>query len=310
MAEYSTRESNFVTTSSGSSAYIDYVRYFGAIGIVLFHSGLPGGFIGLAALPLFALLLAFFIVHSTKIFSRKDYVFQRASRLLIPWVIWSGVYGLVKVLDALVSRNYVDNQFKWWMFLTGPSIHLWFLPFAFLCSVILYAIVWPYRHLLSCFLFSVLAFVPISIFCFRIQSEYELVIPLAQWIYVLPSVVYGAILALSVGSTFRLSLTAAAAIIVCITVFQSGWNFGLLQFVISAIIATSAIIVFRPSTRLSSALGKASLGVYLIHPLMLSVSARLFGQMEYSFLNFAFAVVTSTCLSLAFHLNSKLSRSV
>ena len=65
------------------------------------------------------------------------YSIARARRLLMPWLVWSVVYGGVKLAEALVEGQPLGSAFAPWMLLTGPAIHLWFLPFAFAASLVL-----------------------------------------------------------------------------------------------------------------------------------------------------------------------------
>ena len=64
------------------------------------------------------------------------YAIARARGLLLPWLAWSAVYGGVKVAEAVVGGQPPGNAFAPWMLLTGPAIHLWFLPFAFAASLL------------------------------------------------------------------------------------------------------------------------------------------------------------------------------
>ena len=64
----------------------------------------------------------------------------RARRLLVPWLIWSAIYGLYDTLRAAIGGNpqYGDLahpriEFLW----TGTAPLLWYLPFAFVAEVLI-----------------------------------------------------------------------------------------------------------------------------------------------------------------------------
>ena len=59
------------------------------------------------------------------------YVCNRATRLLVPFAVWSGIFGLLKLAEVLLTGVSLGSEFKPSMLLTGPAIHLWFLPFAY-----------------------------------------------------------------------------------------------------------------------------------------------------------------------------------
>ncbi|MEO0797560.1 MAG: hypothetical protein AAFX93_20650, partial [Verrucomicrobiota bacterium] len=70
-------QATHAATRNGS---VDLLRFFGAIGIIQFHCGAPGGWFGLSALPMFVALLVFF--GAGKPISRSF------RRLMVPWIFW------------------------------------------------------------------------------------------------------------------------------------------------------------------------------------------------------------------------------
>lgn len=106
---------------------VDYSRLFAAFGIVWFHSGAPGHQASYISLPFFAVLISL---------SGGADLITRARRLLLPFLTWSVIYGLVEAMFAL---RYGRPLLGWWrpdMIVTGTVIHLWFLPFAFMFALI------------------------------------------------------------------------------------------------------------------------------------------------------------------------------
>jgi hypothetical protein len=105
---------------------VDYGRLLAAAGIIWFHTQAPGSIVGYVAFPLFLVLLALPSRASASV---------KAQRLLVPFVGWSAIYGLVNIALAVKNNR---PPLGWWspeMLLAGTSIHLWFLPFAFVMAL-------------------------------------------------------------------------------------------------------------------------------------------------------------------------------
>ncbi|MGB0768015.1 MAG: acyltransferase family protein [Phycisphaeraceae bacterium] len=70
----------------------------------------------------------------------KQNAIRRASRLLIPWLVWSAFYGVVNTVRAARSGNErfgdLTNPELAWLW-TGTEVLLWYLPFAFLAEVLI-----------------------------------------------------------------------------------------------------------------------------------------------------------------------------
>ena len=55
---------------------------------------------------------------------------HRGQRVLLPWLAWSGFYAAGYALVAGMRPDVrIGQMFNGWMLITGPSVHLWFLPF-------------------------------------------------------------------------------------------------------------------------------------------------------------------------------------
>ena len=119
-----TREHLVQTARNG---LVDYGRFIAALGIVWFQTQALGERIAYAALPLFLILLSMPFGAD---------IATRARRLLVPFVIWSGIFAVVQVVFALKYHAAVFGWWEWHMLLTGTWMHLWLLPFAFLASLL------------------------------------------------------------------------------------------------------------------------------------------------------------------------------
>lgn len=237
------------------NATLDYARLIAAFGIVLFHAKAPSGSIGYAALPFFTMLL---LIHPPRPQAFSTYAKSRAARLLYPWLIWSAVYGALKVADALSSDQPIMSEFAPWMIVTGPAIHLWFLPFAFVACVVAFK-----------FTPSLPVIAGLSLVAFWALDR-GLPAPFAQWVFVMPAAMFG----LAAGR-HQLSSVIVAGVIVVWFCSVAGWNAGLMQFTIAGATLLLCMAVKMPETRLSHFCASTSMGVYLVHPIALSFGQRI-----------------------------------
>lgn len=249
---------------------LDYARLLAAFGIVFFHAGAPGAGIGYAALPFFLLLLVVLSFGGATRMSLSDYVRSRAQRLLIPWLIWSGVYGVLKLAELALIGAPIGSEFSPYMLLTGPALHLWFLPFAFVVCAFIYPLVRLTHHISPKNLAVILASSGLAILW--LQQGAILSMPFAQWVYALPSVAVGMALGLVWGRLMAMLLICGGF---SIAALLSEAHMGLLQIVLAGGALILCTLCPLPATRHAQLAGSLSLGVYLAHPLILSVLGRI-----------------------------------
>jgi fucose 4-O-acetylase-like acetyltransferase len=110
---------------------IELLRVVGAFGIVCYHTLQVGRSVAYAGLIAFLIISMFFAARSGA--STKN-VWRRARALLVPWLVWFVFYG---VLNIVQHRPFISLQHGWITgVLAGTSIHLWYLPFIFLCTLL------------------------------------------------------------------------------------------------------------------------------------------------------------------------------
>lgn len=237
---------------------IDLLRLAGAAGIVLFHLGLPGGWIGLSALPMFVLLAVYYGADRSPA--------ALAQRLLVPWIIWSGIFGLAKLGQALAAGQAIGHEFAPWMMLTGLSLHLWFLPFVF--GFVMLA---QLTRRLPEFWLGMLCLTG-SVAALWAFNTHPLPTPLPQWCSVLPAAFAGLAMARTgqpLSVLMLLALGGGAAI------WMAGWDRGSWQLLIAALMTAGALRVALPTTRFSIWAAQASLCVYLVHPLLIAIALQV-----------------------------------
>jgi surface polysaccharide O-acyltransferase-like enzyme len=266
------------------NASFDIARLVAIFGVVLFHAGAPGGQVGLGGLVFFVMLLPYFGLRSRT--SLAQFARSRATRLLWPWLVWSIIYGGLKVLDVVESGRPISSEFEAWMWATGPALHLWFLPWAFVagCAVHILGRALP-RSLLGVLGASV-----------ALAGSWVLALapwptPVAQWIFALPGLGLGLLLAAypSTGLWLSVAVLALAA--------GLGWFAGLLQAAVAlAGVAVCVTLPLAPSLW-TRGIADAALVVYLAHPLVASLLFRGTGIPRESLISVALTMGLSLMLA-------------
>jgi peptidoglycan/LPS O-acetylase OafA/YrhL len=120
---------------------IDAVRLPAALGVIWVHTavGTPTAELGRFSVPFFSALAAFMAQrHRTRRPSESFGVFAatRAERLLLPFVTWAFVYGVIRSLSSTYLEEVNPVRFTLDLPLRGPAYHLWFLPFVFAVTLL------------------------------------------------------------------------------------------------------------------------------------------------------------------------------
>jgi peptidoglycan/LPS O-acetylase OafA/YrhL len=259
----------------GRNGTFDHARLLAAFGIVVFHTGAPGAAIGYAGLPFFLILLVLLAFPAAQCMSFTDFAALRARRLLRPWLIWSAVYAALKLAEIAVTGTPLRAEFTASMILTGPALHLWFLPFAFAASLWVYGLARlrqvlpvPVQALCAVLLLAALALL-------SLHQRGGLPVPVAQWVFAGPAVCLGSIFALL--GTWTMQKAPAVALVVAglvgAAMLLSGPG-GVLQITIAGTVFALCTAYPRPATPVSRWAAEAAMGVYLVHPLVLSLADR------------------------------------
>lgn len=241
---------------------IDLMRILSAFGIVWYHQGGPAPLVAATALPIFLMLLGALSVRSAAQRPGLAFCARRAVRLLGPWLPLCLLYLVADAArfgwrEALTLEDPLS-------LLVGPSIHLWFLPFAAAASVLA---VLAARHLASAsrVRLAALALAPLAAASLILQDRLPLPAPLGQWVVAVGPFSYGLLFA-----TGRAWGAPGAAL-----AFGTGVA-GLAGLAGSADLAAvllAGALLFEALWRLPlrhpllPVLGDLSAGIYFIHPL-------------------------------------------
>src|SRR5690606_1949282 len=94
-------------------------------------------FVGGLGLPVFLLLNNAFNCTLSKRMGTRAFLDVKVTRLLIPWLAWSGVYAGLQVAEKLRHHEPLADAFSPWMLIGGTYTHLWFVPFALFGSALI-----------------------------------------------------------------------------------------------------------------------------------------------------------------------------
>jgi peptidoglycan/LPS O-acetylase OafA/YrhL len=140
-----------LTTSAPSSPTpdrlhgVEAARFLAILGVVWFHAIqspqlAPSGVLGRSSVGFFTLAAMLFLVQSVNRRHRSipAYTLDRLLRLGIPFVAWSAIN--LAVMFAINRAGYhIDlPTFSSALFADGGTIHLWYIPFLFVASILIY----------------------------------------------------------------------------------------------------------------------------------------------------------------------------
>lgn len=261
---------------------IDLLRFLAALGIVADHAmGRDFWFLGYPSLALFLILIAYFGVGSWRRHGGGRFWSSRAARLLKPWLFWCLFYRLV-----LEWRR--DGPFELlsdpWSLLVGPSIHLWFLPFAALALVFVPPIARDMDSragLVRASLAVAVLWILLGLVHARagpagwLEGGAALPPPLPQWAFALPIYLWGAVAAVGhrLGAAW-IPLAAAAAgsaVMTALNPDQASW-----QLILAALIFEGVWRWPGGGEWMTRAAGYA-FGLYLMHPFWVLVGYKVMG---------------------------------
>lgn len=130
---------SLTTREFGHNALLDYLRFGAALVIVLFHTGTLFKSADHAAVGFFAMVLTYFTLSGFREprSSLPDYLKIRARRLLYPCLLWGGLHVFGKAAAMRFDIAELRADLVGWLPPQGTMAQLWFLPWAFACTVLL-----------------------------------------------------------------------------------------------------------------------------------------------------------------------------
>lgn len=260
---------------------IELVRIISAFAIIWYHAQAPGRPIAYGGLIVFISLSMY--LAGEKVFSSAN-VLRRAQRTLVPWAVWFAIYALVNVLllqrPAMPMYGGVIGTIAG--VLSGPRIHLWYMPFIFgsLVALDLARLVVSRRVLMWV---SAAAYIAIlATAAWWRPPTLAVYAPITQYAHAAAGVFLGIFLARSDMLADTLKWLVAVAMAVATAV---AWPFDdvavpyFVGLVVSYPLTTPWTQRFKVDVTTLSA---CALGIYFIHPLFLTLLENSLPRGTYS----------------------------
>lgn len=288
--EISKSVSEFQSSRPGSDQYnrnanVERLRLFAAFGIVVFHV-LPtetlSKSIGYAGLPIFLMVFSALILSHEHEIAVKPFLFNKASRLLAPWVFWSLVYFVAKGIKLLIIGDTALNL-SGNLLLVGPSVHLWYLPYAFAMALVLFLYqkkTAGQENGIGCIVATIAAMVCYSL-CAVLMAKTHLRVPLPQWLFGLPGVLLGITIAhMTRLGKMRYKFTVffviwGLLVLISYLLVQREIHPLSLPYLVAFPLATLCFFWPGRIDRLTLKISTLTYGIYLVHPLVISVLSRI-----------------------------------
>jgi len=275
---------NIKTQSSKNRNYnLEILRIISCFGIVLLH-GADGSLVKDIG---FSCLIIFMLISSYLLIPQKNYssfFSKRVDRLMIPWLFWFFVYGLLHIINGTSFLPATGNIVS--AILYGTRMHLWYLPFIFITSVIIvfyYNMVEQHSILkkYNWVIFMLLSIVILIISPLWRPWSSDLGVPWSQWFLIFPAVFIG----LTISNMNHHSSNYWKIILyVIIIILISTWltlsdqhNVGI-RYLFGFIFFVSAIYLkfdISSHSKIIMKLSNCTYGIYLIHPLIYSIEKKL-----------------------------------
>jgi fucose 4-O-acetylase-like acetyltransferase len=242
-----------------------------ALGVVMFHAHVDQAHVWYSGMFVFLFFIGF-APGSRRPETLGERVRRRAARILVPWLIWSAFYFAVQSAQGKAFPLELPTSWNW--LLIGPTIHLWFLPFAFVGGVVCETLQGWLQGRSSAVFFGLTAAL-VSLVCFVWSPLAGLGAPFGQWQVSIPVVVVGLGLAMFGDNVRERAWIVVPVAAACLVSLALGRIDGALQTLIAGAFCLIAIEVKRPEISWLRAMGDHAFGVYLVHPFVILALAKL-----------------------------------
>jgi len=263
-----------VSKSEQHRASFEWLRLVSCMGIIWFHCEAPVAVVGYAGLPALIALSVGLASVPGKVVSLPVIIKKRARRLLLPWIFWCLIYSIWRLASTWIMKKPMGEAFQGWMLFVGPSIHLWYLPFAYVATCLAGVINggrpssgWANS------IFWTLCAVITFLLCSWWMSAYSIPIPLLQWTFGLPAVLIGLALPQMHRREYKrlgMASLALAIALAGIAAWLCGWRELTVPYMLGTLALAAAWVLPMSASPKVVWLGSLSYGVYLVHPLISS----------------------------------------
>lgn len=275
-----------MTLSAKRYDALDYLRIFGAFGIVLFHGAQVALVrqIGYSGLIIFILISIFVSIQNHSKNSILQFIVSRISRIVLPWLFWFFVYGIINIIIGKPFLPDDGNIFS--AILSGTNIILWYLPFIILMSIMAVVCDQALENIEFVKKYKLVPFLVLSILSListPVWRPWSLSLgnPWAQWFHALPAVFIGITLAYLHNHSshkYKMSLYASIIILTSIWLIMIGQFDGVaIPYLVGTILFIASIFVIHTSQNngILMNISNSAYGIYLIHPIVYGVEYKL-----------------------------------
>jgi surface polysaccharide O-acyltransferase-like enzyme len=252
----------------------DRLRVVGCLDIIGSHLTGTHLFAGVG-LPVFFIISIALSVRRPSAGDGAAFMRKRLLRVLIPWIFWSAVIGLVFAARAAARGELPLHWVQPRMVFYGPEIHLWFLPFNVASAAAVYGV-----HQLTAdrparrVAWSAWA---LSLAALALCPSLELGWPFEQWGFSVPAIGLG----FAVGrllsadrahAATRLEITVLAAAFALAAALLYRRLPGTAPYVIrhagGMLLVAAALWLPNPADRVTQRIAPLTFGVYILHLLV------------------------------------------
>lgn len=251
---------------------IELARLISAFGVVWYHLEGSKSSIAYGGLVVFLALSLYFSGQPGSLWRKAQ---AKSRRLLLPWLVWSAVYGLAYQLAGKPIVSQAHSTLA--VVLIGMAIHLWFLPFSFLAGLLFESVkplLTPKRGALVGLGAAIATLLSSALWY---PGALAAGAPWGQWAHAMPAVFIGTFL-FCCRSLNRLWILTGFVVLLAAATLGAG-NGGIGATYISRILMLAILVVgvLRPWIRFDvSGLSACAFGIYLVHPLLGGVIHLLF----------------------------------
>ncbi|PQO28769.1 acyltransferase family protein [Blastopirellula marina] len=287
----------------------DVLRFVAVLAVIWFHARAPGSDYTLWHVPTLVIISVVLASEYHEHFSMEAVVRKRAKRILIPWLFWCVVYGVVDIVRVLFGSPSLVLGSSYFVFLYGPSLHLWFLPYIFLVTVfaacLRNVVIKESKINRAAVALLILVVALWALYVLDGQTWWkELPMPLLQWFSATPAMCLGVLLALLVPFAVWFSKDSRYSLIFVgsglISCLIAATLPGLTSFSLVALGLVLLASTWKGSRTqgIGAFLASITMGVYLVHPTLITISRMcLAPRYEASVLHAVLAILLSVLIA-------------
>ena len=243
-------------------------------------------------LPVFLMLTCALGVRRPTLPPAHPFISKRVKRLLLPWLAWFGIYAAFSIARATLGQH-TEPAFAWfdpYMLLFGPTIELWFLPYAFAAGIATYSVVRFTSGFRSSFV--IMGAMMVGIAALMAVEFYDWSFfpsPFPQWVFGAASVPFGVALGRVIRVVTRTASPPWKQLVIAASACLLVWLIGMTLpgedlYTISrfflAIGLILAVLAFPGKRdRITDAILPMLFGIYLVHAMVIDVGRHQLAEM-------------------------------